>query len=63
MLMTPLSGWRMPVNMLIVVDLPAPLWPKRQKTSFSKRLRLNLFTTVFESNDLLISFKYMLIFL
>jgi hypothetical protein len=29
----PELGWSNPVNKLIVVDLPAPLWPRRQKIS------------------------------
>ena len=36
---SPLSGAMSPVSMLMVVDLPAPLWPKQSKTRKNKRVR------------------------
>jgi len=43
--MFPSSGFNIPVNILIVVDFPAPLWPNKQNISFLKRESPNPLTT------------------
>ena len=53
----PLVGAYIPVNTLIVVDLPAPLCPSNAVICPSKKFRVKLLTAVFPLNFLDKSFN------